>query len=125
MPRILARLLTKISDTTLSSLITNAEVRNLPYLQAVIKEGLRIWPLAVGLIAKKVLPSGDIINGMYVLNRTMISYGGFSILRNKKIWGDVFCLERWLEGENIKELELTWEVGFNVGRYQCLGRMLH
>jgi len=76
-------------------------------------------------MAKKVLPSGDTINGMYVPGGARIGYGGFSILRNKKIWGedaDVFRPERLLEGEKIKELELTWEVVFNAGRYQCLGK---
>jgi cytochrome P450 len=76
-------------------------------------------------MAKKVPPGGDNINGIYVPGGTRIGYGGFSVLRNKKIWGedaDVFCPERWLEGENIKDLELTWEVVFNAGRYQCLGK---
>jgi hypothetical protein len=76
-------------------------------------------------MAKKVPPGGDTINGKYVPGGTRIGYGGFSILRNKKIWGedaDVFRPERWLEGEKIKELELTWEVVFNAGRYQCLGK---
>jgi cytochrome P450 len=62
---------------------------------------------------------------MYVPGGTRIGYGGFSVLRNKKIWGedaDVFRPERWLEGEKIKDLELTWEVIFNAGRYQCLGK---
>jgi cytochrome P450 len=76
-------------------------------------------------MAKKVPPEGDTINGMYVPGGTRIGYGGFSILRNKKIWGedaDVFRPERWLEGERIKVLEQTWEVIFNAGRYQCLGK---
>ncbi|KAH9212789.1 pisatin demethylase [Leptodontidium sp. 2 PMI_412] len=124
-PRVHAKLLAEISDATLSSPISDVEARTLPYLQAVIKEGLRIWPPAVGLMAKKVPPEGDTINGMYVPGGTSIGYGGFSILRNKKIWGedaDVFRPERWLEGEGIKVLEQTWEVIFNAGRYQCLGK---
>jgi cytochrome P450 len=62
---------------------------------------------------------------MYVPGGTSIGYGGFSILRNKKIWGedaDMFRPERWLESEGIKDLEQTWEVIFNAGRYQCLGK---
>jgi cytochrome P450 len=109
----------------MSSPISDAEARTLPYLQAVIREGLRIWPPAVGLMAKKVPPKGDTINGMYVPGGTRIGYGGFSVLRNKKVWGDdadVFRPERWLEGDNIKDLELAWEVIFNAGRYQCLGK---
>ena len=109
----------------MSSPISDAEARTLPYLQAVIKEGLRIWPPAVGLMAKKVPPEGDTIDGMFVPGGTKIGYGGFSVLRNKRVWGDdadVFRPERWLEGKNIKDLELAWEVIFNAGRYQCLGK---
>jgi len=122
---VLGKLLAEISDAALSSPISDAEARKLPYLQAVIKEGLRIWPPAVGLMAKRVPPGGDTINGMYVPGGTRIGYGGFSVLRNKKIWGedaDVFRPERWLEGEKIKDLELAWEAVFNAGRYQCLGK---
>jgi hypothetical protein len=76
-------------------------------------------------MVKMVPPSGDTINGICVPGETRIGYGGFSILRNKKIRGEdanVFRPERWLEGEKIKELDLTWEVVFNAGRYQCLGK---
>ena len=76
-------------------------------------------------MAKKVPPGGDNFNGIYVPGGTRIGYGGFSVLRNKKIWGedaDVFRPERWLGGENIKDLDLAWDVIFNAGRYQCLGK---
>ena len=124
-PRVYAKLLAEISDATLSSPISDVEARNCPYLQAVIKEGLRIWPPASGFMAKKVPPGRVTINGMYVPSGTRIAYGGFSVLRNKKIWGedaDLFRPERWFEGEKIKDLELAWEVIFNSGRYQCLGK---
>jgi cytochrome P450 len=91
----------------------------------VIKEGLRIWPPAVGLIPKLVPPEGDVINGMFVPGGTEIGYGAFSIFRNKKIWGedaDLFRPERWLEGDKIKEQESCLEIIFNVGRSQCLGK---
>jgi cytochrome P450 len=124
-PRVLAKILAEISGATLSSPISDAEAKNLPYLQATLKEGLRIWPPVIGLMAKKVPPEGDTINGKYVPGGTKIGYGGFSIFRNKKIWGedaDMFRPERWLEGEKIKEQELNLEVIFNQGRYQCLGK---
>ena len=82
----------------------------MPYLQAVIKEGLRIWLLVLGPMAKKVPPNGDTINSMYVSGGTKIGYGGFSVLRNKKIWGEdayMFRTEILLGGEIINEIELT------------------
>jgi cytochrome P450 len=117
--------LTEISSSTLSSPISDAEAKKLPYLQAVIKEGLRIYPPVAGLMAKKVPPGGDTINGMFVPGGTQIGYGAWGIFRNKKIWGDdadAFRPERWLEGENIREQELALELIFAAGRYQCLGK---
>jgi cytochrome P450 len=128
-PRVLAKLLAEIefSSATLSSPISDAEARKLLYLQAVIKEGLRIWPPVIGLMAKKVPPEGDTINGLFVPGGTHIGYGAFAIFRSKKLWGedaDVFRPERWLEGDKdkIREQELNLEVIFNQGRYQCLGK---
>jgi cytochrome P450 len=124
-PRVHHKLLTEISSATLSSPISDAEAKKLPYLQAVIKEGLRIYPPVAGLMAKKVPPGGDTINGMFVPGGTQIGYGAWGIFRNKKIWGDdadAFLPERWLEGENIREQELALELIFAAGRYQCLGK---
>src|SRR5262245_1512803 len=118
-PRVLTKLLAEISKATLSSPVSDAEARTLPYVQAVIKEGLRIWPPATGLMDKQVPPGGDTINGMYVPGGTEIGYGGLSVFRNKKVWGEdagVFRPERWIEGENIKDLEVALEVIFNAGR---------
>ena len=55
------KLRTEIANNSISSPIRDAEARNLPYLQAVIKEGLRIFPPVVRLMSKEVPPEGDII----------------------------------------------------------------
>jgi cytochrome P450 len=122
-PRLHDKLLTEISNATLSSPISDAEAKKLPYLQAVFKEGLRIYPPVAGLMAKKVHPGGDTINGVLVPGGTQIGYGAWGIFRNKKIWGDdadAFQPEKWLEGGNIQEQELALELIFAARRYQCL-----
>ncbi|KAK1503114.1 cytochrome P450, partial [Colletotrichum costaricense] len=43
--------------------ITEAEARSMPYLQAVIKEGLRIFPPVVGQMSKEVPKGGDTFKG--------------------------------------------------------------
>jgi hypothetical protein len=52
-------LLEEIRNTSISTPITDAEARKLPYVQAVIKEGLRIYPPATGLMLKEVPAGGD------------------------------------------------------------------
>jgi cytochrome P450 len=47
-----ATLLQEISNAAISNPIRDSEARKLPYLQAVIKEGLRMYPPATGLFLK-------------------------------------------------------------------------
>ena len=114
----------EIAAASVSVPTTDAEARKLPYLEAVIKEGLRIWPPVVGLMAKEVPPGGDEIHGIFVSGGTSIGYCAFGIFRDKKIWGedvDVFRPERFLEGEpeKIRHLE---QLVFAQGKWQCLGQ---
>ena len=57
-PRVVEKLRAEIDSHDISSPITDAEARKMPYLQAVIKEGLRIFPPVVGLMSKEVPPGG-------------------------------------------------------------------
>ena len=47
-------------------LITSANSRKLPYVQACIKEGLRIWPPLQALNSKLSPPGGETVNGVYI-----------------------------------------------------------
>ncbi|RDW68159.1 hypothetical protein BP6252_09555 [Coleophoma cylindrospora] len=126
-PRVYTNLLEEIDSVPLSSPIQDSEARKLRYLQAVIKEGLRIFPPVTGLMTKVVPPGGDTINSLFIPEGTKIGYCAWGMFRNKKIWGedaDVFYPERWLEGpiEKIQAQEATLELIFGYGRWQCLGK---
>jgi cytochrome P450 len=128
-PRIVAKLRAEFTSANVSSPIKDSEARNLPYLQAVIKEGLRIFPPIPGLLSKEVPPEGDTINGKFVPGGTKIGWGIFGVCRDKAIWGedsDLFRPERWLEAsaEKYKEMDSTLDLVFGYGRYQCLGKNL-
>lgn len=122
-----SKLLEEISKASISSPITDAEARKLPYLQAVIKEGLRIFPPVTGIMFKEVPTGGDTIKGFYVPEGTGIGWSSFGLMRNEKVWGDdakLFRPERWLEGnpEDIRQKEIDVEMVFGYGKYQCLGK---
>lgn len=109
------------------SIITDDEARTLPYLQAVIKEGLRIHPPVVGLMSKEVPPEGDTFKGVYLPGGTQIGYCAWGIYRRRDIFGDdadEFRPERWLDAdeEKLKLMESTLDLVFGYGRWQCLGR---
>ncbi|KAE9376093.1 pisatin demethylase [Stipitochalara longipes BDJ] len=128
-PRITAKLRDEFSSNVISAPIKDSEARQLPYLQAVVKEGLRICPPIVGLLSKEVPAEGDIIEGRFVPGGTKIGWGIFGITRDKVVWGedaDQFRPERWLEvsREKFKDMESTLELVFGYGRYQCLGKNL-
>jgi cytochrome P450 len=122
-----SKLLQEISNASISSPITHAEARKLPYLQAVIKEGLRVFPPVTGIMFKQVPAGGDTINGIYLPEKTNIGWSAFGLMHNKMVWGEdakLFRPERWLEGspEEIRKKEINSEMVFGYGKYQCLGK---
>ncbi|KAF2088620.1 cytochrome P450 [Saccharata proteae CBS 121410] len=117
---------TAIAEARISSPITNAEGKMLPYLQAVIKESLRLHPPFTGLLLKEVPKQGDVLNGVFVPGGTRIAHSTWSMGRNS-IFGpdaDVFRPERWIEASE-KQQDDMWRVAelvFGYGRWGCLGK---
>jgi cytochrome P450 len=130
-PRIYRRLQDEIDayikSGVASSPITDAEARSMPYLQAVIKEGLRILPPASGAMFKQVPPGGDVIDGKYLPGGTQIGGSPLGIQRSKMIYGpdaDHFRPERWIEASPEKAAEMASAVDliFHYGKWQCIGK---
>jgi len=127
-PRVHGKLLAEIATLpALSGVISDAQAKRMPYLQAVIKEGLRIFPPVTGLMTKDVPPTGDTYGDIVIPPGTKIGYSAFGLFRERAIWGDdvdVFRPERWLSGseEKTREREATLELVFGYGRWQCLGK---
>jgi cytochrome P450 len=126
-PRVLSALLAEIAELSPSSPIQDAEARKMPYLQAVIKEGLRIFPPAVALVPKLVPPGGDTFNGLFIPEGTEVGYCGWGLFRDKKVWGDdshLFFPERWLDAppDKLRAMEANLDLVFGYGRWQCLGK---
>ncbi|KAI8623318.1 cytochrome P450 [Xylariaceae sp. FL1651] len=120
---------TGIQEGRISSPITNEEAKQLPYLQAVINEGLRMVPPTITGFPKKVPAGGDTICGKFVPEGTDIFVNLWSMLRNKEVFGDdaeVFRPERFLEGDAHRRSELikNIDLAFGHGRWQCPGKTL-
>jgi len=76
--------------------------QNLPYLQACLKEAMRVRP-AVGLnITRLVPPEGAELDGHFFPGGTSVACNGWVLHRDKEVFGqdaDDFRPERWLEDE--------------------------
>lgn len=128
-PPVLAKLIAELSNSPISDPITDSEARKLPYLQAVIKEGLRIHPPVTGLMFKEVPAQGDTVNGHFVPGGTKIGYCAFGVFLDEGRWGPdakIFRPERWLEGtpEETKAKEAILDMAFGYGRSSCLGKSI-
>ena len=109
--------------------ITLAEAQRMPYLQAVIWEGLRLWPPLFGLQAKMSPPGGETVNGIFFPEGTEIAICGQSVGRKKAVFGpdaDIFRPERWIEADpqTADKYMKSAEILFGAGRFVCLGKTI-
>jgi cytochrome P450 len=110
-----------------SPIVQESEARQLPYLQAVIHEGLRISPPTGGLLSKVVPPEGDTVSGIFVPGGTEIACNTWSVVRDPDVFGqepEFFSPERWMginEEEFAKKARVV-DLIFGHGKYKCLGK---
>lgn len=123
-------------------IISNNHARTLPYLQAVIKEGLRIHPPVSSLSVKEVPKTGDTFKGMYFPPGTKLGISMWALTRHQDLFGedaDEFRPERWIEAKQaadqeekrghsneararLKEMEFSVDLVFGHGKWGCLGK---
>lgn len=130
-PRVLNKLRGELEEVLgkrerASKRISLKEAQNIPYLQAVIKESLRILPN--GLHLPRVVPEGGLtLAGRFFPEDTMVGVNPWVAHANRSVYGedaDVFRPERWQEeessiGENKME---QYFFTFGRGPRTCLGK---
>jgi cytochrome P450 len=143
-PRVYAKLQREIDDAVAEQavgedIVPDAEARKLPYLSAVIREGLRVHPPVVNLFSRIVPQGGDVVTvdgkETFLPGDTMIGYSAWSMHRNNKaVYGEdaeVFRPERWIvdesvpgEKERLTKMTKTNDLIFGHGRWVCLGKVV-
>ncbi|KAK5655218.1 hypothetical protein OQA88_6117 [Cercophora sp. LCS_1] len=128
-PRVLSKLRRELDEARPSSPITYAEASRLPYLQAVIKEGLRICPPTTGIMLKEVPEEGISYQDRFIPGGTGIGLSVLAIFNDRGMWGEdaaVFRPERFLHGtaDELQERENVVDAGFGHGKWKCLGRSI-
>ena len=135
-PRVYKKLQNEIDDAVKSgiapaspAIIPDSEARKLPYLSAVVREGMRIHPPVVNLFSRITPDSGDVVTvqgkGYFIPGGTMIGYSAWSMHRNNRtLYGEdakVFRPERWFvdeldlaEKERLKQMIKTNDMIFGT-----------
>ncbi|RKP05867.1 cytochrome P450, partial [Thamnocephalis sphaerospora] len=106
--------------------ISHADVQDLPYLNAVLHEGLRIRSVAAGSFPRLVPPGGADYNGYYVPEGTVSVSFIFAMHHEESVYKDAcaFQPERWLgQKEEVEELKKSL-FAFSFGARACAGRRL-
>ncbi|KIV90486.1 hypothetical protein PV10_07788 [Exophiala mesophila] len=129
-PQVYARLREEIDqaerDGKLSELVTYEESQTLRYLQAVIKEAMRLHP-SIAFPLERVVPQEGARIGNYSLpHGTVVGVLPPLINRNKAVFGDdvdTFRPERWINAdpEHLKTMERFYTT-FGHGSRGCIGK---
>ncbi|KUJ10351.1 cytochrome P450 oxidoreductase [Mollisia scopiformis] len=128
-PQAMSKLTEEIDQAYLtgkfSSPPTFAETQELPYLQACIKEGLRMHP-ATGLPLARVVPEqGATIAGQFFPGGTIVGVNSWVAHSNTTVFGNdagIFRPERWLESPGRSSYMGRYFMSFGSGSRTCIGK---
>ncbi|CZR62536.1 related to pisatin demethylase cytochrome P450 [Phialocephala subalpina] len=125
MSKLTAEINQAITSSKLSSPPTFAETQSLQYLQACIKEGLRMHP-ATGLPLARVVPEqGATIAGQYFPGGTIVGVNAWVAHSNTFVFGSdarTFRPERWLESPERSSFMGRYFMSFGSGSRTCIGK---
>ncbi|KAF8858714.1 putative benzoate 4-monooxygenase cytochrome P450 [Acephala macrosclerotiorum] len=110
------------SDLDARGIPTADATGKLPYLDAVIKETLRLYaPLPAS--EPRLLPTDTTIDGFQVPANTTVGMSPYSLHRNPEVYRDplVFNPDRWLgDAKDVAEMK-KWFWAFSSGGRMCIG----
>lgn len=131
-----AKLVQELRDANLPNPAPYQALEKLPYLDACIKEGLRIHPV-LGHIVERVVPATGMTlpDGTVLPPGTIVGINPWILHMDKRIFGDdaeQYRPERWLQGESESEEVYAArmkrmkdaDLSFGGGNRVCLGRPL-
>lgn len=122
-------LMKELTDAQKASKLSNppryTEVSRLPYLDAVLKEALRLNPALSIPMERTVPPGGCEINGIYIPGGTTIGCLAMAVHMDKTFGEgpEKFRPERWLTCSDEDRLAMERGfLGWSAGSRVCLGR---
>lgn len=137
-PRVYAKLQREIDEAVQTgkapregAIITHSQTKQLPYLQATIREAMRVMPPVANIFSRDIPPQGDTVKikgqEVFLPGGANIGYSAYAMHRSPEIYGEdakAFRPERWFEEDQDKLAVMlrTNELIFGHGKYQCLGK---
>ncbi|RVX72168.1 hypothetical protein B0A52_04372 [Exophiala mesophila] len=102
------------------------QVKDLPILEAVIEEALRLHPAAPASLVRETPQGGRVLNGVLIPEKTVVSAQCYTTQRDPVVFPnpDAYLPERWMElGEMSNEMKVLF-MPFSTGPRACLGKNL-
>ncbi|KAI8574227.1 hypothetical protein RHMOL_Rhmol01G0338400 [Rhododendron molle] len=109
--------------------VEECDVKNLVYLQAIVKEALRLYPPGPLSVPHQATADCE-IGGYHIPKGTRLLPNVWKLHRDPRVWPDPekFAPERWLAGNHAAGLDVSgksFEYGpFGAGRRSCPGLTL-
>ncbi|CEG48870.1 Cytochrome P450 [Plasmopara halstedii] len=105
---------------------TQTQIRNLVYLEAVVKENIRLHP-STGFIVREAMQDTTLIDGTFVKKGQTIMLSSYCNARNKKMWGEdalEFKPERMIDPKTgkLRKLSPYMFSSFGSGQHACIGQ---
>uniref|UniRef100_K3WMN2 Cytochrome P450 n=1 Tax=Globisporangium ultimum (strain ATCC 200006 / CBS 805.95 / DAOM BR144) TaxID=431595 RepID=K3WMN2_GLOUD len=128
--KIRAEIAAKLPELASGKIVTPTmeQVQDLVYLEAALKETLRLHP-SVPLETKHVVRDIVLSDGTFIRGGTTVALPFYGIGRMAHIWGpdaEVFSPDRWIDAQTGKLINVSAYkfVAFNAGPRLCLGMNL-
>ncbi|KAG3241187.1 hypothetical protein PI124_g13943 [Phytophthora idaei] len=105
---------------------TQEQIHDLVYLEAVVKENIRLHP-STGFIVREAMQDTTLVDGTFVKKGQTVMASSYCNARNKKTWGEdtlEFKPERMIDPETGKLRVFSPYVfsGFGSGQHVCIGQ---
>lgn len=122
-PNAQARLQHEVDTICKGNTCTSANLQNMPFLKAVVKESLRMYPVIP--INARVMQEDTVLNGYVIPKNTCVLLNGYTMGYNEKYFPDPesFKPERWLRSSGDEKHPFAM-LPFGFGSRMCVGRRI-
>ncbi|KEF60630.1 uncharacterized protein A1O9_02191 [Exophiala aquamarina CBS 119918] len=102
------------------------DISELPILDAVINEALRLHPAAPASLPRETPVGGRMLNNVFIPEKTIVSMQCYTTQRDPRVFSNAgtFLPERWLGPEVISPEAKALYMPFSSGTRACLGKNL-